>query len=246
MKIAFRAKVEKIAGNRQASEDRYRVNKGRTIVALSDGASESYNSRIWAGILCQLVVSDKIPDHSMVLKAIDQYHQYDKHAPENLSWSQEGAFKRGSFATLLAIKHTTDKQTCHVFAAGDSVVVFCDDRNPVKRFPLAKAEEFDANPELLSTRDGDNDFLDSPSFKKNHWLSQPVSNNTIALLMTDALGQWCYRSIEEERDEWHFLLDVTDKTEFRSFVLKARAEKRMKIDDTTLIRLSFANEISAS
>jgi len=43
----------------------------------------------------------------------------------------------------------------------------------------------------------------------------------VALLLTDAIGQWCYEAVEQGRDDWVTLLSIDSESAFRDF----RAER---------------------
>jgi len=156
-----------------------------------------------------------------------------------MSWSKAPAYERGSFATLLILKHYLHRSEVEITAVGDTVVLFCESENVTRRFRLTEADEFEARPELLSTRDDLNAFLRDPLFTTRHVAVEPVTRNTVALMLTDAIGHWCYKALREGRNDWRQLLTVESDCAFRDLVLTARADKSMKVDDTTLVRLSF-------
>ena len=104
---------------------------------------------------------------------------------------------------------------------------------------MVEPDEFDSRPELLSTLDDLNGFLADPLFETKHVTVQPVSGRTVALLLSDAVGHWCYKALKDGKDDWRFLVEVSSATDFRDFVMNARANRSMKLDDTTLVRLSF-------
>lgn len=239
MRILFRAKVPKDPMNYKTSEDRYRFDCKKSVIALSDGASQSYNSRLWAALLCQKACTYPEITPEVIQEAINEYRA--KHPVEKLSWSQALAFERGSFATLLTVRKTEDKYTfCGI---GDSVILICDNqKKELQQFPLTQSQQFDANPELLSTREADNVFLTRKTFAEEHYFSYPIrSDKKISmLLMTDALGQWCWRAIEEKDERWHCLLAMRGKEgrqKFRELILDCRSRGEIKVDDTTLIHL---------
>ncbi len=239
MQILFKAKVPKDPADYQKSEDRYRFNRQKSVFALSDGASQSYNSRLWAALLCQKACAYPEITQKVIQEAINEYHA--KHPVEKLSWSQTLAFERGSFATLLTVRKTENKYTfCGI---GDSVVLICDEnKKELRQFPLTQSWQFDTNPELLSTKEKDNTFLTKETFAEKHCFSYPIgSDEKISiLLMTDALGQWCWRAIEEKDERWHCLLAMRgnkDRQKFRELILDCRSRGEIKVDDTTLIHL---------
>lgn len=237
MRVEFASSVAKDPGADEFNEDRFLFGLHGTIAALSDGASESFDSRSWATILCGLAASGMGVHSDSVTECVRQYNSnYDV---PNLSWSKAAAYERGSFATLLSVRHNIERAEAEIFGIGDSVLVLCQSGLVTRKFPLLTADEFQRRPLLLSTRNEHNDFLHDPLFNTKHVVVHPVSTTTTALLLTDAIGHWCYQALEEQRDDWRFLLSVDSAEEFQDFVIAARAGRRMKLDDTTLVRLSF-------
>lgn len=237
MRVEFAASVAKEPAADEFNEDRFLFGLQGTIAALSDGASESFDSRSWATILCGLAASGSGVHPESVTECVRQYNSiYDL---PNLSWSKAAAFERGSFATLLSVRHNLERAEAEIFGIGDSVIVLCQSGVVTRTFPLLTADEFEQRPLLLSTRNEHNDFLSDPLFNTKHVAVHPVSLETTALLLTDAIGHWCYRALEDGRDDWRFLLSVDSAEVFHGFVIAARADGRMKLDDTTLVRLSF-------
>jgi hypothetical protein len=240
MRVEFAASVAKDANTDGLNEDCYLFSLDRSIAAVSDGASESFDSRSWAAILCELSCSGEGVTSDTISQAARQYGSlYD---PQLLSWSKAAAYERGSFATLLSLRHNRLRSEVEVLGIGDTVLLLWDGKTVVRRFPLTRAEHFDARPQLLSTRAELNTFLHDPFFNTSHVMVDAVTPITVALVLTDALGSWCYKALDEGRDDWLFLLSVDTEDAFREFVWKARGEKRLKVDDTTLMRLSFGTE----
>jgi hypothetical protein len=172
-----------------------------------------------------------------IFQAVQQYNAlYD---PAELPWSKAAALERGSFATLLSIRHNSPRSEIEAVGVGDTVFLLVEGQDVARRFPLTTSAQFEQRPQLLSTRSELNSFLEDPLFNAAHTLVAAVTPKTIALVLTDAIGSWCYKALEEGRDDWRLLLSIESEDEFRDFVWKERAEKRMKPDDTTLVRLSF-------
>jgi len=240
VRVDFAASVAKDAAAGDLNEDCFEYSPDGVVVALSDGASESFDSRTWAAMLCKLACSGEGIAPRTVTEAVRQYSaRYD---PEQLSWSKAAAYEKGSFATLLCLRHDRLRADVEIVGIGDTVLVLCDGQDVRRRFPLTESEHFQARPELLSTRDELNVFVRDPLFNTQHVAVEPVSDTTIALMLTDALGHWCYRSIDEGREDWRFLLSVASEDAFREFVSRERADRRMKLDDTTLVRATFEVE----
>ena len=102
MKILFAGQVPKDLSFPDTNEDAYEIAPDAGKIAMSDGASESYDSRAWARLLaCRFVENSQI-DHRWLAEAITEYTTRVDYA--SLSWSKQAAFERGSFATLLGIE----------------------------------------------------------------------------------------------------------------------------------------------
>ncbi|MBX8609907.1 hypothetical protein K5D65_22200 [Pseudomonas cichorii] len=237
MFVDFAASVAKDSDAEHLNEDSYLFSLDGKVASLSDGASESFDSKSWAAILCSMSCAGFGVSPESIFQAVKEYSAiYD---PSMLSWSKAMAFERGNFATLLSCEYNKERSEVEVVAVGDSVIIICEDNEVVRRFPLDNPDQFNERPELLSTRNELNKFLDDPLFNTKHVLVSPVSSRTIVLLMTDAIGHWCYKSIAEGREEWRLLLSIDSDFKFKKLVLKSRKDRAMKIDDTTLIRLRF-------
>ncbi|MFN3355069.1 MAG: hypothetical protein ACK418_03490 [Pseudomonas sp.] len=237
MFVDFAASIAKESDAEHLNEDSYLFSLDRKVASLSDGASESFDSKSWAAILCGISCAGLGVSPESISQAVKEYTAiYD---PSKLSWSKALAFERGNFATLLSCEYNKYRSEVEIVAVGDSVVIICEDDEVARRFPLDDPDQFNERPELLSTRNELNDFLKHPFFNIKHVLVSPVSSRTVLLLMTDAIGHWCYKAIAEGREEWRLLLSIDSDLEFNDFILKSRKEKVMKIDDTTLVRLRF-------
>src|SRR5690349_5775286 len=101
MYVAFQGSIPKDEQYPGENEDVLRGNTRLNRLALSDGASESFDSKTWAGILAARQVNDAVLTPTWVDAAVGLY--WEHYPPETLSWSKLAAFERGSFATLLGI-----------------------------------------------------------------------------------------------------------------------------------------------
>ena len=122
----FKGTVPKHLDFPEANEDKVRTCDSRQVYVLSDGASESYNSSLWADVIVEAWF--KSPPRRNFIRwlrnAIGEYESRSDMA--NMSWSQQGAFERGSFASLLALNWTAES-TLRVTAVGDSMAILVSD-----------------------------------------------------------------------------------------------------------------------
>ena len=214
------------------NEDRRDQSSDNRIVAVSDGASVSFDSAPWAQILCRRFINDPNVSRDWLRAAVVEYQSaYDR---ETMPWMQQGAFDRGSFATLLGVSLSNDLQLARIIAVGDSILALVDRRQVVRTIPYMQSDDFDRSPNLISTNPAENDFLDD-EFISNAWHEINLSSydEPFFLLMTDALGRWLIDRPDTERVS--ILLDIQNHETFFCFVERERADGRLKRDDTTLV-----------
>jgi hypothetical protein len=202
---------------------------------VSDGASESFDSRAWAALLVNAYIADPAFSALWLSKVLATYLATVDY--ESLSWSKQAAFDRGSFATLLAVE-VAPNGNIEVLALGDSVAFHLRGDKLVTSFPYTSAEEFDARPQLLSTVAVSNTFITEPGFfGRNTSRTWHVQAGDIILLATDAVSQWALRERQSERDALNYLRAVASLEDFELEVLELRRQARIRVDDSTIIRL---------
>jgi len=219
-------------------EDALAISEDGTIIAISDGASESFDSQSWARILTDSYVANPNVNGEWLEKAIQRYKELRD--PSQLSWSQQAAYERGSFATLLGLRAHTDGQVS-CLSVGDCLAIFVHTSAHHTSWRYSWAREFQERPMLLSTQAGLNEFVCQSDFDSRHitWLiREPLSH---VLLMSDALAEWCLRSEEEGIPARSRLSAIRSQEELASLVDHERARRNMRVDDVTLINLGVGN-----
>lgn len=214
------------------NEDRWSVSADKKIIAVSDGASVSFDSARWAEALCRRFVADPIVTPEWVQSGTYEYGAlYDREA---MPWMQQGAFDRGSFATLLGVSFSNGFGSMRVLALGDSILAVLDRCSLVSVIPNMTVADFDGSPNLLSTNPAENDFLTAEYISAAYCevlLAQYES--PVCMLMTDALGRWLIEGPHTERVP--SLLALETHEEFTELVDRERSAGRLKRDDTTLV-----------
>jgi len=239
MKVLFAGQVPKELQFPEDIEDALKMTADDSRLVISDGASESFDSKTWARLLVSSFVQCPELNESWLANAISRFAARFDFA--NLSWSKQAAFTRGSFATLLAVDQSTGPDNVNITSVGDSLAVFLDSGELLQSFPYVQAEEFQQRPQLLSTNTISNTFVTSQDFLANHqktWSLQGRSDPVI-LCMTDALGAWALRHSQNGNPRWQQLAQIRDVTELESLVIQERDAKTLRVDDTTLVLLSF-------
>ncbi len=238
--MVFAGQVPKDPSFPDTNEDAFVLATEHGRIAVSDGASESFDSRTWAHLLVTRFVQHPGVTPSWLDDAIADYAaRFD---PATLSWSKRAAFDRGTFATLLGIEQCVEHGTVDVLGVGDSLAVLLDDGKLIESFPYVRAEEFQQRPELFCTNAALNTFFASPDFFSKHHKTWSITRGaaSVVLCMTDALAEWALRHAEEDRPMWQMLAGIKNVSDLEALVLQERQTRTMRIDDTTLVRLAFA------
>lgn len=201
-------------------------------IVLCDGASESYNSNLWAKILANGLGRH---DDFGLAWLNDRIAEYDAQIdPAKLSWSKQLAYERGSFATFLSVQVKDDK--CLVNAIGDSEMFIIGDGWITESYPYNGADEFLAHPTLLSTKKRDNGSLQDKLGERPYSAVFTLAGASHIIMATDALAHWITKRRDaEDREAVRFLLN-TDEADFEKFVEKER-KNGLRLDDTTMIRI---------
>ena len=216
-------------------EDRWLVSDAGPIVAVSDGASVSFDSGMWAEIITRRFIADQDVGNDWLDAAVAEYQAC--HDRETMDWMKQGAFDRGSFATLLGVVASFDEVRACVI--GDSLLALVDGEEVVSTFPYENAAEFDQSPRLLSTNAIENKSVKERELP-NAWhdFSLAALASPKLLLMTDAIGRWLLD--QPNPDRVRMLLDIQDAEQFGIFVEHEHAGGRLKRDDYTLVVLGAA------
>jgi hypothetical protein len=221
----------------QYNEDSFETSMLKGIVALSDGASVSFDSASWSRILVRRYVQHPNFSPTWLSAAIAKFRgQYDREA---LPWMQQAAFDKGSFASLLGVRIFDRGARIQVLAIGDSLAVLSDGDKIKTTFPYTAAPQFKQRPQLLCTNPAENAFINGPAFDSDcfaDWTFRGLAQPTL-LCMTDALGHWLLSWKDPKQSAISIITRLRTPNEFSSFVRRERASGRMKRDDTTLLMI---------
>lgn len=241
MKTEFVGTCPKEMDEPSANEDWFSISQDGLRLALCDGASESYNSRLWANIVACKFARDPKFGSEWLSEAVQEF--IASHDFQNMSWSQQSAFEKGSFCTLLGVEHDQIHDTVEILAVGDCLALLVDGNKLVQAWPYDDPERFKEHPTLLSTLTEHNIFISELGFwNKNVQTIQLNSHQNPKLFcMTDALGEWALRNALSGTDGLSRLSALTTQEELCALVVEERAHKRMRVDDSTLIIFSFGD-----
>lgn len=237
MNIIFQGSEPKEPALPQANEDRYAFSSDLTKFVLCDGASESYNAKLWADIISRNFISDSSLNNRWLEKTVKEY--IAEHDFNAMGWSQLSSFQRGSFATLASLEVDHAVKTIKVRIIGDSFIYFF--RKNGERLTYLDAFEipdFSTGPTLLATNLKLNESIDFNETCREIEIDE--DGKIIALCMTDALAALFERAMKENCHE--ILIRIFYKIgagDFAELVALLRREGFLKIDDTTLVVLEI-------
>ena len=233
------------AGNQpEQYEDAWDDNQETKRLAIADGASDAFESRLWACSLVQAFVSQPpAPDATSIegwlsepIKAWRAQIQWQK-----LRWYAAEKARRGAYATLLGVTFNwpADQMTEDVaavewqaMAIGDACLFQVREEQVITRFPIEQSAEFGTTPALLSTRPSYN----QRSLEKLQLCQGECQLGDLLVLATDALAAWFLKQLEAGKQPWQELIGLTpSEDEFARLIERLRQEKAMRNDDVTLL-----------
>ena len=239
MRLLFYGSCRKEPSEEDVNEDRWAFSGSLGTLALCDGASESFDSSVWAQILADKFALNPAVTPEWLADAVAEYAS--RHDFEAMSWSGQAAYRRGSFSTLLGAQHDPEHGTVEVLAVGDSLAVLADSSAAVSCWPFSEPERFRERPTLFATLAEYNAFVSDGVF----WTTRRTCFELGELgaprlvCVTDALGEWLLRQTQAGGDGLARLLSMSTEKELEDLVLWERQTGRMRIDDSTLIVAAF-------
>ena len=225
------------------NEDRAKGDARRGVTAVSDGASISFDSATWSEVLSERFLADQKIGPTWIIEAIAEFSRnFDR---DGLPWMQQAAYDRGTFASLLGVRRLEVERLTpsgellaapyEVLAIGDSLAALCDGDTLIESWPYTSPEQFDAQPDLLSTNLADSIPLltdEALAERTVCWMVDGLADPMI-FCMTDALGRWLLE--HHESGGVTRLRTIDTLIGFQNFVHEERSEGRLRVDDTTLL-----------
>lgn len=247
MKILKSLTAPKESDHPEANEDFFFWEANGKACAMSDGASDSFDSRGWARILCQAftqiynqVTAPRLDDKclTLVLSVARPFFEKQLKAATT-SWSKQLAASRGSFASLLGV--IEEPRQVSIVAVGDTVALWIDSRRQLRSFIVRKSAEFAKNPILLGSEHKTDSLLFGNEHNRWGFITIPKAEMQPKklFLMTDALGHYILTQYEKNKPLPLDLLSGMKESEFESWVLAQRQSGGLHKDDTSFAMLSF-------
>lgn len=242
MRILFSGSCPKDPLGDDINEDKSAFNGPNGTLALCDGASESFDSSVWAQILADTFARDPAVTPEWLAGALAEY--VSRHDFPSMSWSRQASYERGSFSTLLGAQHIPGNATVEVLAVGDSLAVLADGSRFVSSWPYTDPERFKDRPTLFATLPEHNAFVAAPDFwtARGTHFDLSTFDSPRLVCVTDALGEWLLRQVQLGEDGLARLLTLASEEELVALVVGERYAGRMRVDDSTLIIAAFDRE----
>ncbi len=232
----LRATISKDVAIEGSNEDStcLRLNASTPRAAVFDGASESYAARKWSNIVAEEWGRRHDKDWGWIDRAQARYARNSNKS--GLSWMQEVASDRGSFATVCYVD--IEGEWLNFCAVGDSCMFLIDGNEITFSYPYVSETQFTSAPMAVSSR------LDNLKMNKDNLLMgldrirfRALGIKQI-LLATDAVSCWLLADDKEIRaTRLAQLLNCKTPDEFKQLVLEERTNKNMHVDDSTVVLL---------
>jgi hypothetical protein len=129
------------------------------------------------------------------------------------------------------------------FAVGDCCLFHIRDGQLLRRFPLETLDEFAQDPITICSVNRNHDHL-----LEFHTLEDICRAGDLLFVTSDALAKWMYQELDAETPvDWNGFWNMTED-DWNQRVAALRdlpAERRMRVDDTTLVMLRLGQPVPA-
>jgi hypothetical protein len=228
------------------------IKRDHPSIAIADGASEGFLSKLWSKILAISYVNFDRTDldiRQFTNFCIDVYNyqkeKYIQRRKENnnpLKWFEENLMAKGSFSTLLGVTFfntTPEGGYWRSYSVGDSCIFQLRD-SIVESFPMNDSSSFGNSPDLISSNPAYNQELESKVKVKTGYFLFGDS----FYLMTDAIANWFITQIAEGKRPWVPLEEFLemDYGGLTGYVNHLREENKLKNDDVTIARVKLTED----
>jgi hypothetical protein len=230
--------LEKADSCRSECEDAIAVSRSTLRFAVTDGATEGFNSRRWARALAVAWVRRDIepldlPGLQAGVQSLGERLQA-RYRRKTLPWYLEEKARQGSFAAFvgLSIQPSGDFD---VLALGDCCLMH-EGSGDFFSFPLTSPEDFTNQPMLVPSRLAD--YPECVAYLKQ--CHRTLCRGDRLLLMSDAIACWYLghaRGDRVTRDTFHDCLTTCDHTTLSQLIQSERSSKRLRNDDVAVLRL---------
>jgi hypothetical protein len=187
----FAASVAKADSRSGENEDATAADPKRVRFALADGATEGWQSGVWANYLAQAYIEQPPCPADFTEWLAKLRNGWKPPAPPREVWYTEVKQEQGSFATLLGLelRRSSDSYglVWKAVAVGDSCLFVVRGESFDVVFPLTSADEFDNQPPLVPSSV-------EQTCPEPEWLAGRSEPGDLFLLTTDAVARCILQS----------------------------------------------------
>jgi hypothetical protein len=199
-------------------------------IAISDGATESSFSSLWARLLVATFVGSDLPPEQRFSSAVKKGARIWRRIVDSktLPWYAEEKRRQGAFATLLGTSFT-ERGMWTSIAIGDSCFFKIDADGIANSFPIEDEKGFGSTPPLICSRNTELRFMRTAT---GTWMP-----GDLFFWMTDAAAQWFIYQTKIGLRPWELIASFPDSVTFESWLASTRLDGSMRNDDVTILML---------
>jgi len=226
------------------------VRSDRLRAAVSDGATEGFQSGRWANYLVEAFIrSPSLEVQRISRRARHRWEKWlttylDERARERpIQWWEEPALERGAFASIIGLQISAssngDDSHWNAIAIGDSCLFHVRGTELLRAFPISDSTSFTNRPVLLPSNIA---YIQPQNNTANYTAGGECRADDTFYLVTDAFAQWILARSEENRSPWLALRDLDTDAEIRQFddwIRDLRTSGELRNDDVTLVRVDL-------
>lgn len=218
----------------------------RSSYAVADGATETSFSGIWARLLVEAYGSGSVARRGLPRSLPRLQQQWRVLVGDRpLPWYAQQKLQSGAFSSLLGLTiyeppaRPPDRSLWKTTGVGDSNLFQVRDDHLAVAFPIARSQDFNSRPHLLSTDPGRNASLAAHT-RFHHGRAAP---GDVFYLMTDAIACWFLLEVERGGKPWRDFDDILaspDAQTIDAWIAERRRSGDLRNDDVTVLRVEVA------
>ena len=213
-------------------------------IAVADGASEGFFSKIWADVLVKNFHRKNITTMNAFLEHCNedwriwklQYLEGRRSSDRPIQWFEEDGIRRGAFSTFLGLNIKRDKSEWQAIAIGDTCLFHVRDDTLLNSFPLSNSTSFNNSPILLSSENPQTEEIQEAIVQ----IKGSYREGDCFFVMTDALSAWVLQEFENGNNPIKPILEITTQEEFAAFIDTLRNDNNLHNDDVTLVTMRMS------
>lgn len=204
--------------------------------AIADGVSSAIFSDVWAKVLVESAVEGDIPlddTEAMVQWLTPLRDQWKQSLPTTMNDFQLQRLQetRGGHSTLLGVNVIDNKGEIYFesYSIGDCCMFVFRDGKLHASFPGEDVSFFGINPTSLpSSR------IPRERHRAEHYRGSLEVGDSV-VLASDAIACWMFKELEAGKDVDLEFFERLESLQWSEWVRDSRIEKRMRVDDVTLL-----------